>query len=490
MIDFETNLYEFFDQQISQFVLEKIDEVELRGSGFKLKEIRELNIQISRYEPFGGSSYIKLPKNLEKKHAIINVKNKDQQCFKYAVLSAMFPAADHACRVSNYKQYENELDFSGITFPVEVRDITKFEAQNPSISINVYMPNRSGKSVHPLRLTKTVKRNHIHLLLLMKMKKSNGDDEIDNSDDEDVDMSSNLIGTHENKMHYCWIKKMSALLGKQMSAHGHKQFFCDRCLNCFSHIQKLEAHRVDCFRKNEYEIEMPLPGVTISFENHRKQMRVPFIVYADVESLLKKPEIQFCQTETTTAYQQHEVYSIGYYHTSTLSARSVYRSKRGPDCIEWFVQEMINLAKEAESLLEQVEPMELTLEEQVLHGWAEECHICERPFAEGEIKVRDHSHLTGHYRGAAHNACNLNYKEPRHIPVIFHNLTNYDAHFIIKALAKTPGSIQVIPQNEERYISFTKTVPSSNKYSNSVRLRFIDSFQFMASSLDYTIRQI
>lgn len=146
---------------------------------------------------------------------------------------------------------------------------------------------------------------------------------------------------------------------------------------------------------------------------------------------------------------------------------------------------MMNIAKEAESLLEEVEPMELTLEEQVLHGWAEECHICERPFAEGEIKVRDHSHLTGHYRGAAHNACNLNYKEPRHIPVVFHNLTNYDAHFIIKALAKTPGSIQVIPQNEERYISFTKTVPSSNKYSNSVRLRFIDSFQFMASSLDY-----
>lgn len=205
--------------------------------------------------------------------------------------------------------------------------------------------------------------------------------------------------------------------------------------------------------------------------------------------LLKEPEVQFCQGESTTAYQQHEVFSVGYYFKCNYDDRkSFYQSHRGPNCVNWFVQQLSDIAHDVELILSEEVPLNMTLEEEVLFGWAEECHICEQPFLEGQDRVRDHSHLTGEFRGAAHVSCNLNYQEPRYIPIVFHNLSNYDAHFIIKSLAKTiPGGVSIIPRNEQNYVSFTKTIISahSKEYSDFIKLRFIDSFQFMSSSLSY-----
>lgn len=92
---------------------------------------------------------------------------------------------------------------------------------------------------------------------------------------------------------------------------------------------------------------------------------------------------------------------------------------------------------------------------------ADYCHICgeKYTFKAGEVHVRDHSHLTGEYRGSAHVQCNLQYQESRIIPVIFHNLSKYDAHFIIKQLAASDdGNISILPLNDQLYISFTKVL--------------------------------
>ena len=85
-----------------------------------------------------------------------------------------------------------------------------------------------------------------------------------------------------------------------------------------------------------------------------------------------------------------------------------------------------------------------------------QCHICDKEL--GDDKVRDHCHLTGKYRGAAHNKCNLKHRIPKHYPIFFHNSSGYDAHLFIKSLGADEGEINCIPNNEENYISFSKKI--------------------------------
>lgn len=472
IVDIETELRSFYDEFMMERLIQKVDDIELRGSGFSLSEIIELNIQISHFDPCSGSTYLPLPIFLKTKRAIVNVQNDDEQCFKYAVLSAIYPVKKNPQRVTNYLKYAHTLDFSGLRYPVDLKQIQTFEIKNPSISINVYFFDNKNEKVRPLRLTKEVKDQHIHLLLLTDMSEDN---------EEPV-----------QKSHYCWIKNLSGLISTQISTHKGKLHFCDRCLNHFSSAEKLGTHSLDCLNQNQYEIEMPTFNSNIlEFSNFKNQLKVPFVIYADVESILKKPESVFSKSDSTIAYQHHEVHSVGYYLKYLYTdSKSFYRSRRGVDCMRWFIQELNEIIKRVDIILHKPKPIQMTLEDEVLFIWSDDCHICGEKFVEGKIKVRDHSHITGEFRGAAHKKCNLEYQESDYIPVIFHNLSHYDAHFVIKELARNmPGRISVIPCNDQQYISFSKIVPSSistDKVNHrNIKLRFIDSFRFMNSSLDF-----
>ena len=98
------------------------------GSGWSLLEIKRFTIHIAQYRPLAGSSYIETPKAIVGKHAIVNVENlHDDECFRWAILSATFPAVDHAERVSKYRHLVNELKWDGLRFPVTVNQIRLFE---------------------------------------------------------------------------------------------------------------------------------------------------------------------------------------------------------------------------------------------------------------------------------------------------------------------------------------------------------------------------
>ena len=86
------------------------------------------------------------------------------------------------------------------------------------------------------------------------------------------------------------------------------------------------------------------------------------------------------------------------------------------------------------------------------------CYACDKEFKKEEDKVKDHCHHTGKYRGAACISCNSKMKKPKFIPIIFHNLQNYDSHLFIKNLGKTEGKINCIPKTEEKYIFFSKGI--------------------------------
>ena len=132
----------------------------------------------------------------------------------------------------------------------------------------------------------------------------------------------------------------------------------------------------------------------------------------------------------------------------------------------------------------------LTTEEKVHYNKQKVCYIWKKEFDNNDKKqqkVRDHCHYTGKYRGAAHNICNLRYKVPKEIPVVFHNGSTYDYHFIIKELAKEfEGNFECLGENTEKYIIFS--VPIKKKIDNkdleiTYKIKFIAGYRFMSSSL-------
>lgn len=139
------------------------------------------------------------------------------------------------------------------------------------------------------------------------------------------------------------------------------------------------------------------------------------------------------------------------------------------------------MAASVDNILKNPQTMDPLTEDQLQHfNVSTNCHICGRRFKSDHVKVRDHCHLTGKYRGPAHQGCNLNYKDARTIPVVFHNLSNYDAHLLIRDVSNSiEGRLKIIPNNTEKYISMVKYMEGCE-----VRFKFIDSFRFMASSLD------
>ena len=125
------------------------------------------------------------------------------------------------------------------------------------------------------------------------------------------------------------------------------------------------------------------------------------------------------------------------------------------------------------------------------------CHICLRQFKPEDRKVRDHCHYTGIYRGAAHSLCNLKYKIPSYIPVVFHNLAGYDAHMFICELGKHGSCMGVIAKNTEDFISFSVKIEVGRctdkdgmERSIQIDFRFIDRIKLMSSSLDSLVNNL
>lgn len=132
-----TILKEWFHKNIKEPILKQIEEFEERESQWTLHSVTKLEVNINKYNPIRVGTYIDLPSQIKLKNACVNVKNMDEQCFKWAVLSALHPAEQHSYRISKYIMYKDELDLTGIQFPVTLKDVHKFEKQN-NISINVY----------------------------------------------------------------------------------------------------------------------------------------------------------------------------------------------------------------------------------------------------------------------------------------------------------------------------------------------------------------
>ena len=206
---------------------------------------------------------------------------------------------------------------------------------------------------------------------------------------------------------------------------------------------------------------MPHKRPIVEYSDGQFQFKVPFIMYTDFESILEPISGSGNNPRISTARGINIHVPSGWCVCSEFAYGEVKDPLKlygGKDCIRKFCDHVIGEARRLYGSFPE-KPMEpLTLAQWKDYKHVSSCHICLKPFREGKPKVRDHCHYSGIYRGAAHSLCNLQYKIPSYIPVVFHNLSGYDAHLFIKELASSSpdgAKMGVIAKNKEDYITFS-----------------------------------
>ena len=205
---------------------------------------------------------------------------------------------------------------------------------------------------------------------------------------------------------------------------------------------------------------MPHKKPIVEFCDGQYQFKVSFAMYADFESLLepiqepsKNPSGPWTTVTNNHISSGWCIYSE-FAYGKVKNPLTLYRRK---DCVKKFCHHIIGEAYKLYHAFPERPMNPLTSKEIEKHKKLKRCHICFRPFMLKDPKVRDHCHYTGNYRGAVHRNCNLQYKIPSYIPVVFHNLSGYDAHLFRRGLAASkPGGAKmgVIAKNKEDYITF------------------------------------
>ena len=198
-------------------------------------------------------------------------------------------------------------------------------------------------------------------------------------------------------------------------------------------------------------IEMPAEGTVTKFKSFRETVKIPFVIYADMESILEKLTVSQEQTsdmqdsesqkqEKTEKLQKHSACSYGYKVVCCYdeSMSKPFKMYRGLDSVNKFFTDIFEEEKEILETLKQFQntPMNLSIEEKISHKNATTRYVCECNFSIDNRKVRDHCHVTGNYRGASCDKCILGMRLTKTIPVIFHNLKGYDSHMLLPEKGK------------------------------------------------------
>ena len=192
-----------------------------------------------------------------------------------------------------------------------------------------------------------------------------------------------------------------------------KKYFCDRCLNPFWCEKSLNKHLEYCSEYEAVRIELPKKGTILKFINYHRGERVPFVIYVDTESLTE--QIQSCdpnpEKSYTKKYQKHNIISFSYFIICFNDSvyKPVLRTYTGPDAAQKFVE----MLEEDIRIITNIPEVDMIFGKEEAERFNREakCWICEGKFNDDKnVKVRDHCHFTGRYRGAAHNSCILNIK--------------------------------------------------------------------------------
>ncbi|VVC42842.1 Ribonuclease H-like domain, partial [Cinara cedri] len=243
-------------------------------------------------------------------------------------------------------------------------------------------------------------------------------------DNEKTDHFDLLLITEEKLQHYTYISNFSRLARSQKTLHNREVIFCKRCFTSFDHQklknklsgqEALDQHKLICGELKLILPVIPVPGTTLKVEAWGKTSPHHIIIYADFEAILEDELLEELDIPTEPIIYR--------------------RTEDELDVAKHFVEQILELSLRVEKLLKTNKPIIMTAE---------------------DVQIADHNHLSGKFRQTLCNTCNLKLQVPKFILCFFHNLSNYNSHFIVTELGYDAQTISVIPNSEEKCISFSK----------------------------------
>ena len=249
----------------------QVEHPALPKSGFTLDYILHLDIDFHKLELVRGGLHIELPDWIAEKKAVINPKNTGEDCFKWAVIAALHheDISNHPERITQLKPYVERYNWEGLEFPMDYKKISKFEKNNHGVAVNVLFVKEiesknasKGGRVYVARRSDYNRRSkQVNLLMIVE----------------------------GEKRHYTAVKNLSRLLSSENSK-GRKgaYHYCVNCLNGFRTESARDKHYAYCSSHGEVRVKMPSQdGKWLKFYDGQCQFKVPFMMYADFESILK-----------------------------------------------------------------------------------------------------------------------------------------------------------------------------------------------------------
>ena len=280
-------------------------------------------------------------------------------------------------RPSQYKHHFQRFGLNDSEYPVEPKKIADIE-KKLKLRINVFsFSDEEGKARYPYYCS-----------------------------EQEFKREVNLLYWHE---HYALITNFSSFLS-DITRNKNKKYFCTSCFKACISKETLQHHKAFCYRPNFMNQILTLPpegSPPLEFKNFKYQSPCPFVIYADFECLTMPYNEQNKKTEM---YQHHIPISIGYkivYRLTGVTSNSEPVVYTGTNCVDWFLDRLKEEEIRLVTLLTDDKRLKMKLEDQRCYDAATRCYICHKDFSPGDGKVRDHDHITGRYRGAAHNSCNV-----------------------------------------------------------------------------------
>ncbi len=401
------------------------------------------------YPNNNGGTYVKLPKILENRKCILNVKSKDNKCFLWSVMAYLYNV-ENPTRSSKYKRYLSEMNLQNIKFPTCTNEIDDFCADN-KLNVRIY----------EIKWYETSPGNENTVLTIL-------------TESINTKLEYGFINLLLWKNHYVLIKKLSVLFSFVSSKK--RAYLCEYCSQrYFYSLDALENHlNICCMFDDKKLFKLPLND-SVSFKNFYKCFPVPFAIYCDFETMLVPISVLNKSTELVAS---HVPVSFGM--AMIFDGKITEKYKSGVNCQVNYIESLLEFALICSKFYNK-----LTSLEEIPSDQTHKCKLCTSSKPASFTLYSNNKEIPIHI-GYAHKHCRRKfYQNVLSIPILFHNLRGYDSHLFIDELAKNLSRFTCIPITKERYVSFAcqKFIIDEYGNGNMCRFRFLDSMGFIGGSL-------